>query len=136
MGHVISRGHAAFVVWLLLSLVTPDLIAQEQPAGSNDRSNLSVLKNLSLEDLLKIELTSTSKESSEAFKTPAAIYVLTREDIAHSGATSIPDLLRIVPGVEVAQISSDKWAIGIRGFEGYLSKAVLVLIDGRSVYTP
>ncbi len=94
------------------------------------------LKQLSLEELSKIEVTTVSKEATAAFRTPAAIAVLTREDIARSGATTIPDLLRLIPGVEVAQISSDKWAIGIRGFQGYLSKSVLVLIDGRSVYTP
>jgi iron complex outermembrane receptor protein len=94
------------------------------------------LKTMSLEDLSKIEVITVSKEATGAFQMPAAISVLTREDIARSGATNIPDLLRLVPGVEVAQISSDKWAIGIRGFEGYLSKAVLVMIDGRSVYTP
>jgi iron complex outermembrane receptor protein len=91
---------------------------------------------MTLQELSKIEVTTVSKESTEAFRTPAAINVLTREDIARSGATSIPDLLRLLPGVEVAQIAADKWAIGIRGFQGYLSKSVLVMIDGRSVYTP
>jgi iron complex outermembrane receptor protein len=96
----------------------------------------SALKSLSLEDLSRIEVTSVSKEASPAFRTPAAISVLTRDDIRRSGATTIPDLLRLIPGVEVAQIDSAKWAIGIRGFQGRLSKSVLVMIDGRSVYTP
>jgi iron complex outermembrane recepter protein len=123
-------------LWLLLSLFGPALKAdgqQPSPPGANGRK---ALKNMTLEQLSAIQVTTVSKESTEAFKTPAAIYVLTSEEIARSGATTIPDLLRLVPGVEVAQISSDKWAIGIRGFEGYLSKSVLVLIDGRSVYTP
>src|SRR5262249_48797439 len=115
-------------IWLFLSL--HPVSAQETQNGAQ------ALKNLTLEELSKIEITTTSKEAAAAFQTPAAIYVLTREDIARSGATNIPDLLRLVPGIDVAQISSDKWAIGIRGFQGYLSKAVLVLIDGRSVYTP
>jgi iron complex outermembrane receptor protein len=105
--------------------------AQEKTEG-----NASLLKSLSLEELSKIEITSVSKESNPVFRTAAAVYVLTREDIRRSGATTIPDLLRLVPGVEVAQIDSGKWAIGIRGFQGRLSKSVLVLIDGRSVYTP
>ena len=94
------------------------------------------LKQLSLEQLSEIEVTTVSKEATPAFRAPAAIYVLTQDDIRRSGATTLPDLLRLVPGVEVAQIDSGKWAVGIRGFEGRLSKAVRVLIDGRSVYTP
>ena len=66
----------------------------------------------------------------------AAIYVITQEDIRRSGARTLPDALRLAPGVEVSQIDGDKWAVGIRGFEGRLSRSVLVLIDGRSVYTP
>ena len=94
------------------------------------------LRRLSLEELSQLEVTTVSKEPSPAFRLPAAVYVLTQEEIRRSGATSIPDLLRLVPGVEVAQIDSNKWAVGIRGFQGRLSKAMRVLIDGRSVYTP
>ena len=94
------------------------------------------LKQLTLEELGKVEVTTVSKEPEEVWRTPAAIYVLTQEDIRRSGATTLPDLLRLVPGVEVAQIDSDKWAVGIRGFGSRLSRSVLVLIDGRSVYTP
>src|SRR6476469_2559472 len=108
-------------------------VAMAGPPASDDPSEL---KTLSLEELSKIEVSTVSKESTAAFKTPAAISVLTQEDIRRSGATSIPDALRLVPGVEVAQIDGAKWAIGIRGFQGRLSKSVLVLIDGRSVYTP
>jgi iron complex outermembrane recepter protein len=121
---------------MLLLMCVPELKAQNQQAGTDNIRDAVELKNLSLEELSKIAVTTVSKESQEAFKTPAPINVLTREDIARSGLTTIPDLLRLLPGVEVAQISSDKWAIGIRGFQGYLSKSVLVLIDGRSVYTP
>jgi iron complex outermembrane receptor protein len=69
-------------------------------------------------------------------RTPAAVYVITQDDIRRSGATSIPEALRLAPGVEVARIDSVKWAIGIRGFQSRLSRDVLVLIDGRSVYSP
>ena len=91
---------------------------------------------MSLEQLGDVEVTTVSKEPEEVWQTPAAIYVLTQEDIRRSGATSIPEALRLVPGVEVARADSDHWAIGIRGFESGFSKSVLVLIDGRSVYTP
>jgi iron complex outermembrane receptor protein len=100
------------------------------------QSNPESLKKLSLEELSQIEVTTVSKESTAAFRTPAAIFVITQDDIRRSPARNIPDLLRVVPGVEVAQIDGDKWAIGIRGFQGKLSRSVLVLIDGRSVYTP
>ena len=106
---------------------------QEQSAAAgNDRP----LKQLSLEELSQIEVTTTEKEPIQANRTAAATYVITGEEIRRSGATSIPDALRLVPGVEVARISSTTWAIGIRGLLSNFSKSVLVLIDGRSVYTP
>ena len=94
------------------------------------------LKGLDLEQLGNIEVTTASKEPEAVWKTPAAVFVLTNEDIRRSGATSIPEVLRLAPGVEVSRINSNSWAIGIRGFGSSFSKSVLVLIDGRSVYTP
>jgi len=94
------------------------------------------LTQISLEDLGNIEVTTTSKEPVKARETPAAIYVITQEDIRRSGATSIPELLRLAPGIEVARIDSNTWSVGVRGFGSAVSRAVLVLIDGRSVYTP
>lgn len=94
------------------------------------------LKSLTLEQLGSIEVTTVSKQPEEVWHTPAAIFVLTHDDIRRSGATTIPDLLRLVPGVQVAQEQSDQWAVGIRGFDGQFSRGLLVLIDGRSVYTP
>src|SRR5207244_12400073 len=64
------------------------------------------------------------------------IYGIAREEIRRSGATSIPEVLRLAPGVEVARIDSNTWSIGVRGFGSSLSRSVLVLIDGRSAYTP
>ena len=94
------------------------------------------LKTLDLAQLGNIEVTTVSKEPVSIARTAAAIYVITQEDIRRSGVTSIPDALRLAPGVEVARIDGVKWAIGIRGFQNRLSRAVLVLIDGRSVYSP
>jgi iron complex outermembrane receptor protein len=94
------------------------------------------LNQLSLAELGDVKVTTASKEPEQVWRTPAAVYVLTQDDIHRSGATSIPELLRLVPGVEVGRIDSDHWSIGIRGFESGFSKYVLVLIDGRSVYTP
>jgi len=94
------------------------------------------LTQLSLAQLGNIEVTTVSKVPEEVRRTPAAVFVLTQDDIRRSGATSIPEVLRLVPGVEVARIDSDKWAVGVRGFGSRLSKSLLVLVDGRKVYTP
>lgn len=94
------------------------------------------LKSMSLEQLGNVQVTITSKQPEEVWHTPAAVYVITSEDIQRSGATNIPDLLRMVPGVQVSRSQSDEWAVGIRGFTSGFSKDLLVLIDGRSVYTP
>ena len=114
-------------------LVCAALVASLDPprAASPPR-----LKDLSLEELANIEVTTPGKAPESAFRAPAAVYVLTQDEIRRSGATNIPEALRLVPGVEVSRIDSYKWAIGIRGFATRLSKGVLVLIDGRSVYTP
>ncbi|MGB6133566.1 MAG: TonB-dependent receptor [Acidobacteriaceae bacterium] len=94
------------------------------------------LKDLSLEQLGNVEVTTYSKTPTELWNTPAAVYVLTHDDILRSGATSIAEALRLVPGVEVGRMSSNYWAIGIRGLQNQFSKSVLVLVDGRSLYTP
>ena len=94
------------------------------------------LTEASLEELLNLQVTSVSKKDQALFKTGAAIFVITQEDIRHSGAFNVPDLLRMVPGVDVARIDANTWAISIRGFNTRYSDKVLVLIDGRSVYTP
>jgi iron complex outermembrane receptor protein len=91
---------------------------------------------VSLEQLGEIEVTTASKRPVKMSQTPAAIYVLTQDDIRRSGATSVPEALRLVPGVDVARIDSNTWSLGVRGFGNALSRSVLVLIDGRSVYTP
>ena len=108
----------------------------QQDASGQPRIAPLVLKSLSLEELSQIEVTTPSKQPVKAFQTPSAIYVITGEDIRRSGATSIPEALRLAPGVEVAQIDANKWSIGIRGFGSRLTRSVLVLIDGRTVYTP
>src|SRR5580704_5110489 len=93
------------------------------------------LTDRSLEDLMNIEVTSVSKKEEKLSRTAAAVFVITQEDIRHSGATNIPDVLRMVPGVDVAQINANKWAVSIRGLNGLYSNELLVLVDGRSVYT-
>lgn len=93
------------------------------------------LTKQSLEDLMNIEVTSVSRKQEKLSQTPSAVFVIRSEDISRSGATNIPDLLRMVPGVHVAQINANKWAIGVRGFANVYATKLLVMVDGRSVYT-
>ncbi len=120
----------------LLAAVTPLMRGDLPQSDATDQTGPEALKKLSLEELSQIEVTTPSKEPVKAFKTPAAIYVITGEDIRRSGATCIPEALRMAPGVEVARIDANIWSIGIRGFGTNLTRSVLVLIDGRTVYTP
>lgn len=87
-------------------------------------------------DLPDLNVTSVSKREEKLTDTAAAVYVLTQNDIRRGGATNIPDALRMVPGLQVARVSSNRWAISARGFNGPLANKLLVMIDGRSIYTP
>ena len=91
---------------------------------------------LSLEDLLDVEVTSVSRKAESLRSTAAAIHVISQNDIRNSGATSIPELLRMVPGIHVARMSQNIWAVGVRGFNSRFSQKLLVLQDGRTLYTP
>ncbi len=90
----------------------------------------------SLEDLMKVEVSSVARRAQALADTPAAVYVVTAEDIERSGVTSVPEALRLVPGVNVARISNAMWAVTIRGFNGRFANKLLVMLDGRSVYSP
>jgi iron complex outermembrane receptor protein len=103
------------------------------PACSEQTPDLT---KKSLEDLMSIAVTSVSKREQKTSQAAAAIFVISGEDIRHSGALNIPDLLRMVPGLDVAQIDSGNWAISARGFNGQYSNKLLVLVDGRTVYSP
>jgi iron complex outermembrane receptor protein len=127
----VRRTIAVIVLGLLAGLVNEALAGPEP-----DKKSDEPLKQLSLAQLGDVEVTTASKEPEEVWKTPAAVYVLTNEDIRRSGATSIPEVLRLVPGVQVSRIDNDHWAVGIRGFADQFSKSMLVMVDGRSLYTP
>lgn len=98
----------------------------------SDSSNL----DLSLEELMSVVVTSVSKKEQTLAETAAAVHVITADDIRRSGATNVPEALRLAPGVQVAAIGNNKWAVAIRGFADRFSSKLLVLVDGRSVYTP
>lgn len=94
------------------------------------------ITRISLEELLAIEVVSASKSKEPSFQVPAAIFVLTAEDIRRSGARNIPNILRTIPGVQVANLDGNKWAVSIRGFTTRTANKLLVLVDGRSIYDP
>jgi iron complex outermembrane receptor protein len=94
------------------------------------------LADLSLEELVRLDVTAVSRKAQKLSDTPAAVTVLSAADIRRSGARSVPEALREVPGVIVSQIGSGRWSVGVRGGEGRFSNKLLVQIDGRSVYSP
>ncbi|HET6546333.1 MAG TPA: TonB-dependent receptor [Rhodanobacteraceae bacterium] len=94
------------------------------------------LKSLSLEELTDVQVVSVSRHSEKLSETASAIRVITREDIRRSGASSLPEALRLADNLDVAQRNSHDWAITARGFNTALANKLLVMIDGRTVYTP
>jgi iron complex outermembrane recepter protein len=110
----------------------PDSTAQRPDTGVSAET----LKKLSIEQLMNLQVTSVSKRPERLAQSAAAIQVITGEDIRRSGASSLPEALRLASNLEVAQIDSRQWAIGARGFNGTTTNKLLVLIDGRTVYTP
>lgn len=121
---------------LLLGLASSAFAARQFPGPTISAQSVKSLRSLSLEQLANVEVTTYGKTPTELWDTPAAVYVLTGQDIVRSGATTVADALRLVPGVEVGRMASNWWAVGIRGLQNNFSKSVLVLVDGRSVYTP
>ena len=106
------------------------------PALAQDPA-IDDLLRLDLEQLAQIRVTSVSRHEESLFESAASVHVITGEDIRMSGATSIPEALRLAPGVEVTRSGARSWSISIRGFNSSpLSNKLLVLIDGRSVYSP
>ena len=129
--HSLTRRRLALLLFMVLAATArvPRSIAQES-SGSRD------LADLSIEELMNESVTSVSKREQKLSQAAAALFVINQEDIRRSGALNIPDLLRMVPGLDVAQVNSNTWAISARGFNHQFSDKLLVLIDGRAVYTP
>lgn len=111
-------------------------IALSLAAGTLQAQEGRDLSSLSVDDLMNVEVTSVSRKEQKLSDTAAAVFVITQDDIRQSGATSIPEVLRIVPGLEVARINGNTWAISARGSNGQFANKLLVMIDGRTVYTP
>jgi iron complex outermembrane receptor protein len=119
---------------LLVSALTLYAVACATPAFA--QTGAPDLGTATLEELLNIRVTSASRQDERAEDVPAAVYVISRDEIRRSGMTSLPDLLRLAPGVQVAQINSNKWAVSVRGFNSLYANKLLVMVDGRSIYNP
>jgi len=117
------------ILWLLVIL----LFAFPVHAQDN---RLASLTSLNIEELINIDVTSVSKKEEKRNDAPAAVSVITRDDIHNLGATSIPEALRLSPGLHVSRITSSQWEVSSRGFSSVNSSKLLVLMDGRSIYTP
>ena len=115
--------------WLVISLTWISFYGHAHTSEQD-------LTDIEFDELMKIEVTSVSKKNEKLSEAAAAIYVVTEEEIRRTGATSIPEALFLVPGVDAAKIDSNKWAVSIRGFNGRFSNKLLVMVDGRSIYTP
>jgi iron complex outermembrane receptor protein len=105
-------------------------------AAESDSLSIGALKQLSIEELMNLDVTSVSKQPEPYGRAPAAIQVITQDQIRRSGASSIPEALRLADNLDVAQQNSHDWAISARGFNTALGNKLLVLVDGRTVYTP
>jgi iron complex outermembrane recepter protein len=125
--------------WLLLACVCATRAGANMPALDND--DVRDLGRLSLDELAQVEVTSVSKSAQSLSTAPAAIFVITREDIRRSGVLTVPEALRLAPNMQVTQLTSSAYSNGARGFGGSpglqnFSNKILILIDGRSVYSP
>lgn len=109
-----------------LLLLSPLLFAQ----------SFDDMAEMDISDLMYLEVTSVSKKSQKISEAAASIYVLTQDDLQRSGTNSVPEALRMVPGLSVAQLDANKWAISARGFNHLYSNKLLVLVDGVTVYSP
>lgn len=130
-GRELSRGPRS-----PLRLLAGAFLALAMQSAYADRDNSIQLASLSLEELANIQITSVSKKVERLSDAAASVYVITNEALRRSGATSLPDALRLAPNLQVARISAQNYAISARGFNSSTANKLLVLIDGRTVYTP
>jgi iron complex outermembrane receptor protein len=129
------KGHAkraASKLLLLTALVATSLAYPDAEDGDLSAN----LADKSIEELMNIDVTSVSRKQQKLSRVPAAVFVIAQDDIQRSGVTTVPDALRMAPGVQVLQIDANRWAVSVRGFSDTYSNKLLVLVDGRTVYTP
>jgi iron complex outermembrane receptor protein len=132
--NVISLNHSRYKI--LATVVAVLLLNRSWSQILNDMQSPNDLKKLSVEELMDIEVTSVSKHPEKLTEAASAIQVITHDDIRRSGATTIPEALRLAPNLQVAQLNSHHWIISARGFNNIFANKLLVMIDGRTVYSP
>jgi iron complex outermembrane receptor protein len=115
-----------------VSIGATALLAEDHPDGEGP----AVYRTMSIEELMEVEVTSASRRPERLAMAPSAIQVVEGDDIRRSGATDLPEALRLAPNLQVAQVNASQWAISARGFDNVLANKLLVMIDGRTVYTP
>jgi iron complex outermembrane receptor protein len=148
IGNLQRVSYLCFISLLIVSAAfLPHRLAlgKEESAGSGDaedssiflaESSVSDLTSLSIEELLQVKVATPARKEERLWSSDSAVYVITAEDIARSPARTLPDLLRTVPGVHVALLNNGTWSVTLRGFGGVYSNKLLVMVDGRTVYTP
>ena len=128
------------VAFVALGLLTAARAIAQQvdtiPQQPDTIGSATALKKLSVEELMNVVVTSVSRRAEPLSHAASAIQVVTQDDIRRSGATSLPEALRLASNLQVAQVDSRQWAISARGFNSTTANKLLVLIDGRTVYTP
>lgn len=122
---MLNNRTISFLIGMSALLLTAPVVRAQQDLGS-----------MSLEQLLNVEVTSASRKSQTLGEVAAALFVISAEDIRRSGVSSIPEALRMVPGIHVGRVDDSRWAVTSRGFNDLYSNKLLVLMDGRPIYTP
>jgi iron complex outermembrane recepter protein len=131
-----SRVERAARTWLRIAFAAVAVGGPSSTLVNAQTLMAQDLKRLSLEELLRVEVSTALRVPEPAMAIPAAVVVITQDDIRRSGATSLPEVLRLAPGMQIAALDAARYAIGIRGFADRLARSMLVLMDGRAVYSP
>jgi iron complex outermembrane recepter protein len=140
-GRLFGGAVATALLWLCVGAARADALSGARPVEASTAPTVEDLRDLSIEQLGELQVTSVEKRPTAVSDSPAAIYVITHEDIVRSGAVTLPEILRLAPNLQVFQESASSFVVTARGFSGNagdqsFSNLMLVLIDGRSVYNP
>ncbi len=130
-----SNKQATRLAWLRLMFSLLYSVTSTAIAGQNIPLKQDIT-DASLTELMSTKISTVSRKPQTLSDTPAAVFVISQEDIRRSSANSIPELLRMAPGLSVARIDSNKWSVTSRGYSGRFADDLLVMIDGRTVYSP
>ncbi|CAK0772404.1 iron complex outermembrane recepter protein [Gammaproteobacteria bacterium] len=125
-----------FTFWYLAMAIVSGTACADDTASAISLGQSIDPNEVSLEDLMRVEVTSVSKKPQRLANVPAAVQVISAEDIQLSGARSLPEVLRLSPGIDATRLSGDRWEVSTRGFAEYFATKFLVLVDGRNAFNP